>query len=185
MTLVIQAAAAYAQMLRSSRGEDWNPSVNRVKQIRTKAGWRWLTALSLSLSLLTGIVVSEGAKAQSKDRQRHSKNDSLSKYATDLTAAAEQGRFNSIEERTRDTERAIEILVGNHKNNPVVISDSQEIRDTVVIGVAVRIAHGDVPEELKATRLYKLNLEALFRDAKTAEDLTTRVSTILAGVTET
>src|SRR5205085_9042512 len=117
MTLVIQAAAAYAQMLRSSRGEDWNPSVNRVKQIRTKAGWRWLTALSLSLSLLTGIVVSEGAKAQTNDRQRRSPNNSLSKYATDLTALAEEGRFSSLEERTKDTVRAIEILTRHHKNN--------------------------------------------------------------------
>src|SRR2546423_4175408 len=159
--------------------------MNKAKRIRTKAGWRWLTALSLSLSLLTGIVVSEGAKAQSNNRQRRSTDDSLSKYATDLTAAAEEGRFNSIDERTKDTERAIEILAGHHKNNPVVISDSQAIRDLVVIGVAVRIAHGQVPEELMATRLYKLNLEALFHDAKTAGELTTRVSAILADVAET
>src|SRR6266478_2117431 len=159
--------------------------MNKAKRIRTKPGWRWLTALGLSLSLLTGIVVSEGAKAQTNDRQRRSANDSLSKYATELTAAAEQGRFSSVEDRTKDTERAIEILAGHHKNNPVVISDSQAIRDMVVIGVAVRIAHGNVPEELIGTRLYKLNLDALFRDAKTADDLTNRVSAILTGVTET
>jgi len=159
--------------------------MNKAKRIRTKAGWRWLTALSLSLSLLTGIVVSKGAKAQSNDRQPRSTNDSLSKYASDLTAAAEQGRFSSVEDRTKDTERAIEILAGHHKNNPVVISDSQAIRDMVVIGVAVRIAHGNVPEELMGTRLYKLNLDALFHDAKTADDLTNRVSAILAGGTET
>jgi len=159
--------------------------MNKLKIIRTKTGWRWLTTLSLSLCLLTGIVVSEGAKAQSNNRQRRSTDDSLSKYATDLTAAAEQGRFNSIDERTKDTDRAIEILAGHHRNNPVVISDSQAIRDTVVIGVALRIAHGDVPEELMATRLYKLNLETLFHDAKTADDLTLKVSAILAGVTGT
>src|SRR5438874_5597729 len=181
ITLVIHAAAGTRLPLKVKRISELG--MNKAKRIRTKAGWRWLTALSLSLSLLTGIVVSEGAKAQSNDRQRRSTNDSLSKYASDLTAAAEQGRFSSVEDRTKDTERAIEILAGHHKNNPVVISDSQAIRDMVVIGVAVRIAHGNVPEELMGTRLYKLNLDALFHDAKTADDLTNRVSAILAGVT--
>ena len=31
MTLVIQAAAAHAQMLRSSRGEDWHPLHEPIK----------------------------------------------------------------------------------------------------------------------------------------------------------
>src|SRR5213079_2048260 len=111
-TLVIQVAAA-TRLSPTVESESRESGMNKVKTIRTKTSWRLLTALSLSLCLLTGIVVSEGAKAQSNNRQRRSTDDSLSKYATDLTAAAEQGRFNSIDERTKDTERAIEILAGH------------------------------------------------------------------------
>src|SRR5262249_3776592 len=108
---------------------------------------------------------------------------SLAKYTTDLTAAAAQGRFNSIEVPTANTDRAIEILTSRRKNNPVVISDSQSVRDMVIIGVAVRIANGNVPNELKAARLYKLNLNTLFKDSKTAEELNNTLSTILADTT--
>ena len=113
-------------------------------------------------------TVSEGAKAQT---QRETPATSLSKYTTDLTAAAAQGRFTSLDERSRDTDRAIEILAAGQKNNPVVISDSQSVRDMVMVGVAVRIAEGNVPDVLKATRLYKVKLKALFDDSKTADQL--------------
>src|ERR1051325_10525427 len=53
----------------------------------------------------------------------------------------------------------------------------------VIVGVAVRIANGNVPEELKAAHLYKLNLTTLFKDSKTAAELNNTLSTILADVT--
>src|SRR5438477_2174379 len=119
--------------------------MNRQRQTKTK-GWRALTAMVMALSLIAGIVIAEGAKAETIKVRRA--DNSLAKYATDLTAAAEQGKFNSIEEKTDETDRAIQILAGDHKNNPVVISDSQAVRDVVAISVARRISRGEVPETL-------------------------------------
>src|SRR5712664_991183 len=152
------------------------------KRIRTKLGWRSLTALGMVMSLLAGIVITEGAKAQSLDQRRSV--DSLTKYATDLTAAAEQGRFNAIDERSDETNRAIQILAGDRKNNPVVITDSQAVRDLVAIGVARRIAQGDVPETLAGKRLFKLNLDTLFHDSKNAPQLLANLSAILSDVAQ-
>ena len=121
--------------------------MKREKRIERRIGWRWATAAGLSLSLLAGIVVSESAKAQTRSREERPVT-SLRKYTTDLTAAAEQGRFNSIDVPAENADRAIEILTSRRKNNPVVISESQSTRDMVIIGVAVRIANGNVPEEL-------------------------------------
>ncbi|HYW70597.1 MAG TPA: hypothetical protein VE961_06170, partial [Pyrinomonadaceae bacterium] len=157
--------------------------MNRAKTNRTRTGWRWATAIALSLSLLTGIVVTEGAKAQSRSAEPLPASY-LAKYTTDLTAAAQQGRFNSIEVPAESPNRAIEILSSQRKN-PVVLSESQTVRDTVIIGVALRIAHNDVPEELLGTHLYKINLPALFHDTKTAEELTSTLSTILSEVSST
>src|ERR1041384_6400660 len=155
--------------------------MRKAKKIERRIGWRWATALGLSLSLLAGIVVSESAKAQSRNREAQPVN-SLAQYTTDLTTAAEQGRFASIEVPAENANRAIDILTSRSKNNPVVISDSQSVRDMVIIGVAVRIASGNVPDELKGAHLYKLNLNALFRDAKTGEELSGKVSAILSDL---
>ena len=63
--------------------------MKREKRILRKISWRWATALALSLSLLTGTVLSEAAKAQINDREAHASNSVLTKYVIDLTAAAE------------------------------------------------------------------------------------------------
>ncbi|MGZ8842666.1 MAG: S8 family serine peptidase, partial [Pyrinomonadaceae bacterium] len=155
----------------------------REKRIKNNRGWRWLTAVGMSMSLLAGIVITEGARAQTQPNPDSSAN-SLTKYATDLTAAADQGRFNDLDERTEETDRTIQILASSQKNNPVVISESQAIRDLVFVSVARRMAHGNVPEELAGKRLFKLDLDSLFRDSKTAEELTTNLSAILSDVTK-
>jgi len=82
-------------------------------QLEEEQAWRLLTALSLRRSgLLTGIVCPQGAKAKATPATVARLTIRCPKYATDLTDAAESRRFNSIDERTKDTERAIEILAG-------------------------------------------------------------------------
>ena len=158
--------------------------MTKEKRIEKRVGWRWATAIGLCLSLLAGIVVSGSAKAQTRNRENRPVN-SLSKYTTDLTAAAEQGQFNSIDVPAENTDRAIDILTSHRKNNPVVISDSQSVRDMVIVGVAVRITSGNVPDGLKAAHLYKLNLNTLFKDARTGEELNSRISSILSDLSNT
>src|ERR1700730_8952556 len=132
--------------------------MTRQKRVRTRLGWRWLTALGLAMSLMAGLLVTERANAQSMKNPGAARKTALSKFAWDLTAAAEQGRFDSLTERRDETNRAIEILSTSGKNNPVVLSDSPAVRDLVASGVARRLAKADVPETLYGKRLFKLNL---------------------------
>ena len=145
--------------------------------------WRWLTAIAMCVSLLSGILISESANAQAVvNRETGSPKTALATYATDMTAAAEQGRFNSIEAKRELTDRALQILASEQKNNPVVISESQAVRDVIVIGVAQRMVAGDVPDSLAGKRLFKLNLEKLFHDSSNAEELKNNLSAILSDV---
>src|SRR5256714_10650734 len=145
--------------------------------------WRWLTAIAMCVSLLGGILISESANAQNVvNRETASPKTALATYATDLTAAAEQGRFNSIEAKRELTDRALQVLASEQKNNPVVISESQAVRDVVVIGVALRMVAGDVPESLAGKRLFKVNLERLFHDSSSAAELRNHLSAILSDV---
>src|ERR1041384_5244758 len=145
--------------------------------------WRWLIAIAMCVSLLSGILVSQSANAQNVvNRETASPKTALAIYATDMTAAAERGRFNSIEARRELTDRALQILASEQKNNPVVISESQAVRDLVVIGVAQRMVAGDLPETLAGKRLFKLNLEKLFHDSSNAAELKTNLSAILSDV---
>jgi ATP-dependent Clp protease ATP-binding subunit ClpA len=126
----------------------------RDRRTRTRLGWRWLTALGLAMSLLAGLVVTNRAKAQNMKQPETARKTALSKYAWDLTAAAEEGRFDSLTERRDETNRAIEILSNSNKNNPVVLSESPAVRDLVASGVARRLVKADVPESFNGKRLF-------------------------------
>jgi serine protease AprX len=158
--------------------------MTRGNEISRRTGWRRLTAIVMAISLLAGIAVADNAKAQTIATPRKVSAPTLTKYSWDLTAAAEQGRFDSFTERREETDRAIQILSSSEKNNPVVLTDSPAIRDQVTAGVARRIARNDVPETLYGKRLLKLNLDLLFKDASNSAELVTLLSAILSDASE-
>ncbi len=147
------------------------------------SNWRWLTAVSLCLSLVGGILISEKANAQTiTKRESATSKSTLDLYTTDLTSLAAQDRFNSVDVPRDLTNKALQILASENRNNPVVISESQAVRDVIAIGVARRLVAGDVPDSLSGKRLFKLNLEKLFRDSTTVDELQTNLSAILSEI---
>src|SRR5215510_11974058 len=100
--------------------------MTRAKRTEKTMAWRWLTAVGMALSLIAGIIVCEHASAQTTEKTNASQSPSaLAKYARDLTKDAEQGRFNSVNDRSEEVARAIDILSRDRKNNPVILSESQ------------------------------------------------------------
>src|SRR5216683_1032159 len=159
--------------------------MTRGKRVRKRFGWRWLTAVAMAISLLSGIIVAEKASAQSIQKPRRAATQgTLSKYSWDLTAAAAQGRFDAFTERREETSQAIKVLSNSQKNNPVILTDSQAVRDLVTSSVARRIATGDVPEALYGKRLLKLNLDLLFHDSANAAELIKTLSAILSEASQ-
>src|SRR5207248_9244823 len=107
----------------------------------------------------------------------------LSKYATDLTQLAVGGKLETTREREADVARVIASLSSAAKN-PVVVGESDLDRDTIARGVANKIAFGDVPDTLRNKRVFRLNLEALAKGAKTSDEFVKRVQSVFAEATQ-
>src|SRR5213594_1503325 len=120
-------------------------TMKRNKRVRTRPGWRWLIALGLAISLVAGIIAVDSTRAQSVKNPLSGTPAKTNKYVRDLTTLAEQGRFNSVTDRADEINRGIEVLSHARRNNPVVLSDSQVIRDVIAAGVARQIAEGSIP----------------------------------------
>ena len=143
--------------------------------------WRSVTAVAMAVSLLLGIVVGESASAQTNDKQTSLPAATmLERYTRDITATAEQGKFDSFSDQQAEINRAIEILARGSQNNPVVLTESQAARNVIIAGVARQIVRGNVPESLLGRRVLKLDLDKLFKDTKNAEDLKNAIATILS-----
>jgi len=141
-----------------------------------------ITSLSLALALCSGILIKDIATAQgnkSKTIARQTQNSALTRYTLDLTAMARQGKLSSASQHDAEIRKAIEILAHNQRNNPVLVSDSDFQGAEVAACLAQQIIDGDIPEQLRNTRLYSLNIDALVEGVKTTAELEQRIKAVL------
>ncbi len=108
--------------------------------------------------------------------------NSLKKYGRDLTEIAKKNKIDPVINREDEIERLIQILLRRRKNNPCLIGESGVGKTAVAEGLALRIASGDVPENIKNKRIYMLDLTAMLAGAKYRGDFEERIKNALDDV---
>lgn len=82
-------------------------------------------------------------------------------FTTDLTKLAKQNKLDPMIGREKELRRMIQILIRRMKNNPVLVGEPGVGKTAIVEGLASRIAHGDVPQQLTDKRVLSLDLALL------------------------
>src|SRR5690348_8800006 len=137
-----------------------------------------ITAQSLNAAI---EQIRKGRKADSATAEEG--YDALKKYARDLTEAARDGKLDPVIGRDEEIRRTIQVLSRRTKNNPVLIGEPGVGKTAIVEGLALRIAHGDVPDSLKEKRLLALDLGAMVAGAKFRGEFEERLKAVLSEIT--
>src|SRR4026209_2728435 len=116
------------------------------------------------------------------DQNAEQNYQALSKYARDLTEAAQAVKLAPVIGRDDEIRRTIQVLSRRTKNNPVLIGEPGVGKTAIAEGLALRIIKGDVPESLKEKRLLALDMGSLIAGAKYRGEFEERLKAVLSEI---
>ena len=111
-----------------------------------------------------------------------SKTPSLDKFTVNLTEAARQGKIDAVLGRDEEVRQIIDILIRRRQNNPILTGEAGVGKTAVVEGFALRIASGDVPDQLKNVSIRSLDLGLLQAGASVKGEFENRLKSVIAEV---
>lgn len=107
------------------------------------------------------------------------KESALAKYTLDLIALAKQKQIDPLIGRADEVGRVMQVLCRRKKNNPLLVGEPGVGKTAIVEGLAEKISEGAVPEILKETPVYALDMGALLSGTKYRGDFEKRLKEIL------
>ncbi|MFL0797925.1 MAG: ATP-dependent Clp protease ATP-binding subunit ClpA [Cellvibrionaceae bacterium] len=118
---------------------------------------------------------------QGTDEESESQSKSpLEAYTTNLNEQAVMGRIDPLIGREHEVERVSQILVRRRKNNPLLVGEAGVGKTAIAEGLARRIVDGQVPDTLKDSIVYSLDLGSLLAGTKYRGDFEKRLKGLLA-----
>ena len=116
-----------------------------------------------------------------KDTEQSS---ALSKYTVNLNQQSKEGLIDPLIGRSEEVERVIQILARRSKNNPLLVGESGVGKTAIAEGLAKLINDKKVPELIKDSCIYSLDMGALLAGTKYRGDFEERLKQVLKELGE-
>ncbi len=106
-------------------------------------------------------------------------SDALDAYCVNLNDKAKSGRIDPLIGRDAEVERTIQILCRRQKNNPLFVGDPGVGKTAIAEGLARKIVKGEVPEVLRTSTIYALDMGALIAGTRYRGDFEERLKSVV------
>ncbi len=124
----------------------------------------------------------EETAISTKQKAKPTSSKLLDKYGINLTEYASQGKIDPVVGREKEIQRVIQILSRRTKNNPVLIGDPGVGKTSIIDGLALNIASGNIPESLQDKILYTLDMGSMLAGAKYRGEFEERIKNVVDEV---
>ncbi len=108
----------------------------------------------------------------------------LDKFTMELVALAKTGKIDPVVGRIDEIERVMQTLCRRKKNNPLLVGEPGVGKTAIAEGLALKISEGDVPDILKKSKVFALDMGALVAGTKYRGDFEKRLKGIIKELTE-
>ncbi len=106
----------------------------------------------------------------------------LEKYGRNLTALAQNRRLDPVALREKEVNDIIEVLCRRVKSNPLLVGEPGVGKSALMVALAQRIVDGNVPEKLKNTKIFELNLTSIIAGASLQGEFEQRMTNLISYV---
>jgi len=103
----------------------------------------------------------------------------LSAYTTELVSVALSGKIDPVVGRADEIDRVMQTLCRRKKNNPLLVGEPGVGKTAIAEGLALQIANDEVPEILKDSSVFALDLGAMISGTKYRGDFEKRLKGVL------
>ena len=107
---------------------------------------------------------------------------SLERYATNLNQMAVDGKIDPLIGREVEIERTVQILCRRRKNNPLYVGDAGVGKTALAEGLARMIVEERVPEVLRDSTIYALDMGTLIAGTKYRGDFEKRLKGVIREI---
>ena len=148
----------------------------------------------LKLNNISRLDVMEGISSQLADApveetkkvgsEKQTKPSSLESFTTNLCEKARLGEIDPLLGREEEVLRTVQVLSRRRKNNPLLVGQAGVGKTAIAQGLAKKIVDGKVPDVLKDTTIYSLDVGVLIAGTKYRGDFEKRLKSVLTDLEE-
>ena len=128
--------------------------------------------------------VEEETEAKGGDEPKK-KGDALDAYCVNLNKKAKDGKIDPLIGRDTEISRCIQVLCRRQKNNPLFVGDPGVGKTAIAEGLARRIVHGEVPDVLKKSTVFSLDMGTLLAGTRYRGDFEERLKQVIKEIEAT
>ncbi len=107
-----------------------------------------------------------GESAYGDDEEGRTVKDPLAEFTVNLIERAKEGKIDTLIGRDAEIQRTIQVLCRRRKNNPIYVGDPGVGKTAIGEGLALKIFKGEVPDALKGSEVFALDMGALIAGTK-------------------
>ena len=124
-------------------------------------------------------------KVDSSTEEGEKKDETLlEKFTVELVSLAKTGKIDPVVGRIDEIDRVMQTLCRRKKNNPLLVGEPGVGKTAIAEGLALKISEGDVPDILKNSKVYALDMGSLVAGTKYRGDFEKRLKGIIQELTE-
>jgi len=126
--------------------------------------------------------VDEDQAAEGREDGKKQPQDALNTYCVNLNKKAKTGKIDPLIGRESEVLRTIQVLCRRQKNNPLFVGDPGVGKTAIAEGLARKIVNGEVPEVLRTSTIFALDMGALLAGTRYRGDFEERLKAVMKEI---